>query len=360
MTTVQRFDYSEMQATKTDEGFLVDTPIVARVGIQEYRKADGSIRRELRIPENVFNADSLASMRGKPVTVDHPKSGRVTAKDAHRVTVGTILEHGKQDGDNVRASIVIHSPDAIGDRRELSLGYLCTLDETPGVHPVYGPYDAVQGPPTVNHLSVVKSARAGKIARLNLDGNEDFSTQQEQQTMSMVKVKLDSGLEYECAPEVSVALDKLRSDAAEAAKQLAAIPTLTAERDTLKARVDGFKAELDKATETGKAAGRAEAEAKTKLDAVAAAFKIDAKDKTERQIKEAVIKAVTPALNLDGKDDAYIDVAFAMAQEFKGDAAMADQRQKAQHRADGGEGNKGSMSARERMIAKMQGKKEDK
>jgi hypothetical protein len=153
-----------------------------------------------------------------------------------------------------------------------------------------------------------------------------------------------------------VALDKLRSDAAEAATKLAAIPTLTAERDTLKARVDGFAAELTKAKDEGKAAGRAEVEAKAKLDAVATAFKIDAKDMTERQVKEAVIKAVTPALNLDGKDDAYIDVAFAMAQEFKGDAAMASQRQQAQHRADAGDGNKGSMSARDKMIARMNDK----
>ena len=50
MTTVTRYDYSAFTATKTDEGFLVDSPIVARIGIQEYRRADGSIRKELRLP----------------------------------------------------------------------------------------------------------------------------------------------------------------------------------------------------------------------------------------------------------------------------------------------------------------------
>lgn len=357
MTTVQRYDYSQMQATKTDEGFLVDTPIVARVGIQEYRKADGTVRRELRIPENVFNSDSLASMRGKPITVGHPASGKVTSKDAHRVTVGTMLEQGKQDGDNLRASIVIHSPDAIGDRRELSLGYSCVLDETPGVHPIYGAYDAIQGPPSINHLSVVPSARAGKIARLNLDGNEDFSTQQEQQTMNVVKVKLDSGLEYDAAPEVSVELNKLRSDAAETVKKLAAIPTLTAERDTLKARVDGFDAELKKAREEG----RTDAEAQVKLEAVAASFKVDAKDKAPRQIKEAVIKLVTPKLSLDGKDDAYVETAFAIALEMKGDAAMASQREHVHHNNDdGGETKTDSMSARDRMIERQKSGGKDK
>lgn len=356
MSQVQRYDYAEIKAVKTDEGFLHDTPIVGRVGIQEYRQPDGSIRRELRLPEDVFHVDALASMKGKPITVTHPKAGRVTSKDAHRVTVGTMLTEGKQDEDNLRTEIVIHSPDAMGTSRQLSLGYKCDMDETPGVHPIYGEYHAKQTKIRVNHLSVVPVARAGAIARLNLDSmdQEDFSTQQEQQTMSMVKVKLDSGLEYECAPEVSVALDKLRSDAAEAATKLAAIPTLTAERDTLKARVDGFKVELDKAKDEGKAAGRAEVEAKAKLDAVATAFKIDAKDMTERQVKEAVIKAVNPKQNLDGKDDAYIDIAFEVAQEMKGDAAMASQRQSAQHRADGGDSKaQGSNAARERMIANM-------
>lgn len=362
MTTYQRYDRAEFKATKTDEGFLVDSPVVGRVGIQEYRRADGTMRRELRLPENVFHADALASLRGKPITSGHPSSGKVTANDSHRVTIGTILSEGRQDGDNMRTDIVIHNVAAMGKNKELSLGYTCHMDETPGVHPVYGPYDAIQGVPITNHLSVVPVARAGAIARLNLDSmdQEDFSTQQEQQTMSMVKVKLDSGLEYECAPEVSVALAKLRADAAEAATKLAAIPTLTAERDTLKARVDGFTAELDKAKKEGEAAGRTAAESKTKLDSVAAAFKVDTKDKTDRQIKEAVIKAATPSLNLDGKDDAYVDVAFSVAQEMKGDAAMNDQRRQAQHHNDSGNHKTDSASARDRMIerAKNQGKEQ--
>ena len=353
MTTYQRFDRAEFKATKTDEGFLVDSPVVGRVGIQEYRRADGSMRRELRLPENVFHADALASMRGKPVTSGHPSSGKVTANDSHRVTIGTILSEGRQDGDNMRTDIVIHNVAAMGKNKELSLGYMCHLDETPGVHPVYGQYDAIQGVPITNHLSVVPVARAGSVARLNLDSMdqvEDFSTQQEQQTMSMVKVKLDSGLEYDAAPEVSVELAKLRADAAGIELKLAAIPTLTAERDTLKARVDGFQAELDKARDEGKAA----AEAKVKLDAVAVSFKIDAKDKTDRQIKEAVIKAVTPKLNLDGKDDAYVSTAFDMAVEMRGDVSMADQRKQALNHNDSGDQKNDSMSARDRMIAGMQ------
>lgn len=349
---VQRFDYSELKAHLDTDGFLHDSPIVARVGIQEYRTPTGGVRRELRLPENVFNTDSLASMRGKPLTVDHPKAGRVTSKDAHRVTVGTILSAGRQDGDNVRVDVVIHSPDALGDRKELSLGYLCVMDETPGEHPVYGRYDAIQGAPTVNHLSVVKSGRAG-VAKLNLDSNEEpFFNQQEQQPMNVVKVKLDSGLEYDAAPEVSVELQKLRTDVSEAHIKLKAIPTLEAERDTLKARVDGFGTELA----TARAEGKAQAEARVKLDAVAVLMKVDTKDLSERQIKEAVIKAVTPKMNLDGKDDAYVNVAFDMAVEMRGDAAMQKQRIDANTRNDG-KAPETSAAKREAMIARTLEKK---
>lgn len=327
MVEVQRYDYSNFQAKKTDEGFLVDSPIVARIGIQEYQDSTGNIRRELRLPEEVFHPDSLASMRGKPITVDHPASGKVTGKDAHRVTIGTILTDGKQDGEHVRADITIHSPDAIGERRELSLGYTANLDETPGEWNGQK-YDAIQRNIRVNHLSVVKRGRAG-VARLNMDSNEspstDFSTQQEQQTMSMVKIKLDSGLEYDAAPEVSAELNKLRADASAFAEKLNAIPKLEAERDTLKAKVDEMPEELAKAKEDGKA----EALARTHLEAVAGKFKVDCKDKTDREIKESVILAVRKDAVLAEKSDIYIDAAFDMAVEAAPDVAMAAQRKDA-------------------------------
>lgn len=321
MTTVsvQRYDYSEFKATKTDEGFLVDSPIVARVGIQEYRRADGTIRRELRLPQEVFAPEALASMRGKPVTVGHPASGKVTSATAHRVTVGTMLSEGRQDGNNVRVDMVIHSPDAIGDNRELSLGYTAHLDETPGVHPEFGPFDATQTGLHINHISVVKQARAGRIARLNLDGNEDFFNQQEQTTMTTVKVKLDNGIEYDAAPEVSVELAKLRSDASGAQSKLDAV---TAQRDTLQAKVDAQKDEIEKA----KAQGRADALERLNLEATATKFKVDHKDKTDREVKEAVIKAVRKDADLKDKSDVYVDAAFDMAIEQAPAKAMESQR----------------------------------
>lgn len=316
MTTVTRFDYSSFQAVHTDEGFLVDTPVVARIGIQEYRRADGMIRREFRPPEEVFHADALASMRGKPITVDHPGSGRVTAKDAHRVTVGTMLTEGKQDGDHVRTDITIHSPDAIGDRRELSLGYTAVLDETPGEWNGQK-YDAIQRNIRVNHLSVVKKGRAG-VARLNLDSDEEFFNQQEQQTMT-VKVKLDNGIEYDAAPEVSVELNKLRADATDARTKLDAAQ---AKADALQAKVDAQEDALKQAREEG----RTLALKRLELEGTATKFKVDHAGKTDREVQEAIIKAVCPTAKLDGQSDVYIAARFDAALEMAPEKNMADQR----------------------------------
>jgi len=90
--------------------------------------------------------------------------------------IGTILSKAYQDGDNVRAKIVIHDTDKMKQSglRELSLGYGLTLDETPGEWNGH-PYDAIQRAIKINHLALVSAARAGEQARLNIDGKENLT-----------------------------------------------------------------------------------------------------------------------------------------------------------------------------------------
>ena len=117
----------------TEEGYLMDTPIVTTTGIFEYVNSDGSVRRELRLPEEVFDPDSLASYAGKPVIITHD-AGLVTKDNVSAESIGTILTPGYRDGENVRAKIVIHDTDEMkkSHLNELSLGYNLDLDETPG------------------------------------------------------------------------------------------------------------------------------------------------------------------------------------------------------------------------------------
>lgn len=189
---VTRLDSIKVDETYyTNEGFLIDHPIVTTVGIFEYMNPDGSIRRELRLPEEVFAPESLESYKGKPIIVTH-RAGRVTTDNVEKETIGTMLTAAVKDGENVRVEIVIHNTDALKTGlRELSLGYDLDLDETPGEWNGQ-PYDAIQRNIRVNHLALVSAARAGEQARLNIDEKENLTGGPE-----MEQNKTDSGLSPE-------------------------------------------------------------------------------------------------------------------------------------------------------------------
>ena len=188
LTRVVRLDSVPLsKAYYTDEGYLVDRPILTSTGIFEYTNPDGSIRRELRIPEEVFKPESLKSYRGKPIVITHD-AGLITKDNVHENSVGTILSEGYRSGNDVRAEIVIHDTDAMKDAglKELSLGYNLDLDETPGVWNGQ-PYDAIQRNIIINHLALVMDARAGDQARLNIDSRD--RNQKGESTMSMKNKK---------------------------------------------------------------------------------------------------------------------------------------------------------------------------
>ena len=107
----------------SSEGYFYDSPILTRTGIFPYHLEDGTIRRELRRPEDVFDPDSLASYEGKPVIITHDARS-VDTDNVRREEVGCILTPGQQDGETVRAKIVLHDPTAVkaSGLRELSMG----------------------------------------------------------------------------------------------------------------------------------------------------------------------------------------------------------------------------------------------
>ena len=177
----------------TDEGFLIDKPKVTCIGVFIYTNPDGSIRKELRLPEHIFDKDSLATYKGKPIIVTHG-AGRVdkdNVDDKETMTVGTMLSEGWRDGDDVRVEIVIHNTDMVkrSKLRELSLGYDLDLIEEPGVWEGQE-YDAIQTNITVNHLALVKDARAGNQARLNIDNKDKISEKGTKEMSKQTKRKI--------------------------------------------------------------------------------------------------------------------------------------------------------------------------
>lgn len=353
--TVQRFDTVEIKVTRTPEGFIQDSPVIGRVGILEYRQPDGSMRREFRPPDEAFHADSLASIRGKPVTIGHP--GLVRADNIGAVKpIGTVLSEARQDGDNIRADIVIYNLDT--NARQLSCGYTLDTEETSGEWNGQR-YDAIQRNIRYNHLAVVRGARAGPIARLNMDGNQEFEEESEG-TNTMAKIRLD-GIEYEAAQEVINALEKAnkRADEAESAgKDLQKrLDTVTAERDGLQAKVDGHAAELEKIRKDAADNLNAAVKARVELLDTAKAFRIDRADEmTDKEIKIAVIKAVRrDSFDPEGKSDDYINAAFDLSKSDKRNDAIADQRRKANQKPDqrADEKPKSAEEYRQQMIANL-------
>jgi len=139
-------------------------------------------------------------------------------------------------------------------------------------------------------------------------------------------VKLDSGLSYQAAPEVVIALEKMRDDKAlqqtnieELHKQL---DTVAAERDALKHDAANLATVKADALESA----RKEVKARAELEVQAANFKVDCKDKTDREVKEAVIKSVRADADLTGKSEDYVAASFDFAVAQKADNAMAAQR----------------------------------
>ena len=341
---MQRYDSVAFAATRTAEGFIRDSPIVGRAGVLKYKNADGSDRFEYRPPEEAFKTDSLASLMGKPITIGH--KAMVSAGNAAKVApVGTVLSEGRQDGNGIRADVIIYNLDT--DARELSCGYRLDLDETPGTTPEGEHYDAIQRNIVYNHIAICSKARAGSIARLNMDGEQEIEydgiddngkDDDNMADIKMTKIRLDGGLEYDAAPEVGVYVEnlrkeneKLRADAAEAeTKAKKAYDELQAKYDASHADNEKLKENAKKAAEEAKANFDSAVKARVELLGVAEKHKIEKADSmTDKDIKLAVIKAVRgDKVNLDGKSDDYIEAAFDMAKdEVKArEDSMAQQR----------------------------------
>jgi len=172
---VQRFDRAELLSVhKTPEGFLYAEGFIAKPGILTYRKADGSIIRELVPAEELHKADSLGTLGRKPLTYEHPPVN-VTADNVAEYGVGDLdSEVSVTEGGYVKVKMAIRRADAVGavERKEvveLSPGYSCVIDPTPGHIDGLGDYDAIQRDRRYNHTALTKAARGGPDISLRTD-----------------------------------------------------------------------------------------------------------------------------------------------------------------------------------------------
>lgn len=174
MARVHRIDVGALAPPiRHPDGRLTAEARIARTGVQVYRNADGSPRREYRSPAEVFRADSRESFRGVPVTNGHPPT-MLSAQNAKQYAVGTVLESPRKDGDYLVTAISVFDAATVAEmeagKTQVSNGYDVDLVETPGIDPATGQhYDAIQTNIVGNHLAIVDSARAGREAAVRMD-----------------------------------------------------------------------------------------------------------------------------------------------------------------------------------------------
>lgn len=319
---------------KTPEGFVKATVAVTSIGVFTYRNPDGTTRRELRLPDEVFNHDSMDTLTLKPLTLLHPTKEQtpdslLNPETAQALSCGSV---GVPFADAYRVftEIMVTRADAIdsvltGQTLGLSCGYTCDIEWTSG-NWLGQDYDCIQRNIRYNHVALVPRPRAGDDSIIRLDDAgapgpvpSEYLTTEKEPNMDYKKVNLD-GVEYQAEAQVITALtksqeqvaaltsqvDQLRTDAADSAKK---VSTLEGERDSLKERLDAAEKDMP-----GKIAKAVQAQIDLMDKARSAGCEVRA-DMSEKELKTAVILKKFPKANLDGKDDNYIQARFDAACE---------------------------------------------
>lgn len=158
----------------TPEGFLIiqDVPL-ARTGLQLYSEnevpvkggADGLVYI-MRDEEEVFRPETILSLQGKPISLDHP-SEDITPANYRELAVGHVINprRGLNHLDHLLlGDLVVWDPDVIESVRnksllEVSVGYDADYEDTGGGR-------GRQRNILANHLALVKDGRCGAVCRI--------------------------------------------------------------------------------------------------------------------------------------------------------------------------------------------------
>ena len=294
------------------DGCLVADVRAARIGIQTYLPSEagapadfkGSVVRVYRPEDEVFSRDSMASFAAAPFTIDHP-SDPVTADNWRELGVGEVNGDVVRDGGFVRVPVIVRDAASVEKVRtthkQLSMGYSCTLDWTPGTTADGQAYDAVQREIRINHIAAVRAARGGAELKIS-DERPPLS---EKPTM---KIKIgDADVDLSDGAAVALAVGTLNANLTDA---LGKVGSLTADLATASTNLQAKDGEI--AALTQKLADAEVTPAKLQQLADARADVI------------GKAKILAPNIVVDGKTDAQIRKEAVVAK--LGDSAkdMAD------------------------------------
>lgn len=343
--TVTRYDRATLgRVERTAQGYIRVPARIAQPGVMLYRNPDGSTRRELVLPERLFHKDSLATLASCPMTLEHPDEEIVTPENVGKYSVGDVGEKIVVDriGDFVEVMTVVRRKDALDaveqGINEVSPGYVCEVDFTPGTHEKYGEYDAIQGIRRYNHLALTKASRGGREIRLQLDSAIQVTpTQTPAPTVdppkprtnmhSLIAIAALVGIPHTDSQDKELSEDalskkilaKIRKDMgdleaaqAELAKSDMSPEEAAAEIDRLKGVVAALEAKLAEREKVDEEA--AEAAEIERMDSLAAQVKFDSsawtKETTVLQRKVDVAKHLKLLEDEDSPNEARLDGMF--------------------------------------------------
>lgn len=308
---VQRLDAFRIDAVKrTPQGGLVAPAFLTRSGVFVYTRTDGTQVREYRPPEEVFKADSLATLAAAPVTNLHP-SQLVKADNFKQYAVGHVGEQVKQDGDKVSATLYVQDAQTVsaiegGLMRQVSCGYTCDIADETGVAPSGERYDRVQRNISYNHVAIVPIGRAGSDVALRLDAADNQITKEEK---SMNVERID-GVDFEIGTEQHKTAAKFRDQ----------IAGLNSELDKAQGRADSAEEQIKSLSAeiaTLKDPARIDAAVAARSQLLEHARRLSPELKTdglsEHEIRVAALSKARPELKLDGKSAEYVSAAFDVA-----------------------------------------------
>lgn len=325
---------------KTDEGYILASAPIAKVGVYTYHLGNGQTRKELVDSETLSSIEANDSLKLKPVTNNHPQERTVNSGNSKRRTVGSVGETIENQDGFLMANFSITDSETVKDinngRKQLSPGYKVDLVMDSGTFNGEH-YDAIQRNRRYNHLAIVDNARGGDQLRLNIDhaDGEDaivediFDNNNNEESRSMATYRID-GLEYEAAPEVVNHISKLTTK----------IDTLDSDIKTVKDNLSKAEAKCDTAEEQIKELEKKDSKeeianaVKARITLEKNATKVLNEDNfdgitDEDLMKKVVLKKYPDAKEkLDSKGEVYVAARYDTVIESIGDDAFSKQNEK--------------------------------
>lgn len=249
---VSVIDRAEIKKHHKDKwGNLHVTATVVKPGVYSYRQLDGSIRRELKHPDEIFAPAHMASVQASVVTDEHlPGGAAVVPENNSQHNAGNVTSKVVREDDELMADLIIRDAALIAaiearEKTEVSLGLDCWYDKTPGVW--FGePYDVIQRGMVSNQVTVTRQARVHGSA-LHLDSVVMVpDADSKGQTMATMQLPIGGATVEVETGAGSVINAHLATLDSQLQIGTTALTEMTAARDTLQAKFDTATDELEK------------------------------------------------------------------------------------------------------------------